>query len=231
MKRLVVLSLACLLSATALSVDAKPSVIGEAYDPESGRLLYREEHRFYSATKHEVLYQTADGEVFANKQLDYSRSDMTPAFSMTNQWSGETIDIQWQNSDLTGRYVSRLKEIERGLKTIAISRSEPLVIDAGFDGFIRHNWTQLMTGQRIVFEYIIPTRLVSVPLAIQLTHQEAERYQFTINAKSRLLNLFVQPIVLQYNSQRSLVMFNGRSNIADHSGQYLDVVIHFHTVE
>jgi hypothetical protein len=227
--------LSCLLFLVASTVSAaqvEKRIVGDAVDLESGEPLYSEEHLFYAGDRHDVIYRNVSSNVFAEKKLTYGSDPATPSFSMVNEWSGENISVQWAEDGLTGQYTSAVKSIQRGPDRISASSKRPLVIDAGFDAFVQQNWSKLLSGKTVDFDYVVPTRLRTAPLMMRYKGVDNEGlYQFEIKAKLKVLNLFLDPLSLRYNPQRELVEFRGQSNIADKTGRYLTVRIRYRTLE
>lgn len=84
---LAVLAVACGSASAALL-----SVQGDAHDPASERLLYREEHVIRrdgdAPVERVVLYRCPDGTAFARKRVDYRASRTAPEFSLIDARDG-----------------------------------------------------------------------------------------------------------------------------------------------
>lgn len=213
----VVVSLAC---SEALS-SRQLSIVGEAYTPDGEQLLYREFHYFDNGGfDHRVTYQLPDGEVIVIKEVDYRSGFVTPSFTQTYLKNGELTSVAYNNKDLTIRYR------EKGDRITLESHFSPsgsLVIDAGFNHFIRRHWDSLMEGVNLEFEFPAPTRSRLVALRVgQVTCNSSpgvspgELVCFSITPSSWFWQFLLAPIDLVYErSSRRLLRYCGVANITD----------------
>jgi hypothetical protein len=229
-----------LIPSMALSAQAdEPAllVVGEAYDNDGGTLLYREYHMAPSdrGMPTRVEYRTEDGEVFAEKNLDYSRSRTAPAIDFRDHRRDLRIVTRYPD-DSGSRlemvyYPSGDEEPERDTFD-----TDSLIVDAGFDAFIRQHWVQLLDGERLVAEFLVPSRNDTV--RVGFTEVDRGRCETDIEdvhclevnpaGTLRLLSWFVDPIRVAYRPQPRLLMFyHGRSNIPEASGDDRQVRIHY----
>jgi hypothetical protein len=210
--------------------ESFPDAIGKAYSFDGKKALYEERH-FYSENgrSHKVLYLSVDGEQFAHKELDYQTGRSTPVFRQEDTRYSQTIEVKWVGEQLSISYFSKKDGPERQ-KLIDVK--DPLVIDAGFDQFIRENWDGLLQGDRLGFHFPAPSRLTLVSLVVEnkrCSYSTDVDHCFYINASNWIFKLLVDPIELGYdkNSQR-LKRFRGIANIQDENGEGLKVDIHYH---
>jgi len=213
---------------------AENIVQGEAFDLESGALLYTEEHQYQGEFGHKVIYRESNGETFAVKSLNYQPSFTAPAFEQNNFRQGELIKVIDQNDD---RFLLEYqKNAKAKLKQGELAITPNLVIDAGFDNLVRQQWSYLTSGETLVFPYLLPTRLRPVNLSIRSidcsftsateTTKPLKKVCFKIAPKQWLIKQLTSPLLLTYSTEsRQLLEFVGRSNIADKNGRYQDVRI------
>ncbi|GAA4649431.1 hypothetical protein GCM10023116_17050 [Kistimonas scapharcae] len=229
MTRLSVLSL-CLLSllmAWQANAGLPASVIGRAYDLEGAVLLYTEEHLYPSPYRHTVTYREASGEVFAKKRLDYTHSFTVPDFRQENARNGEVIKVARMGSDkLEVTYQANDKQKPKQ-KRVAIESL--MVVDAGFDHFVREHWETLRKGRSLTIAYLAPSRRQTVALRInEVPCSSSSDVCFNIAPDSWLLGLVLDPIFLTYEKEtKQLLRFRGRGNIADKKGDYQTVDIRY----
>jgi hypothetical protein len=208
MRNLLFLLLACCGSVTASELaPGNPDVIGEAFSKDSGELLYREHHYCNSdGQRCEVLYIDTLGEIFARKELDYSVSEKSPGLRLQDFRS--EVDLQ-----------------------LAPSMDPQLVVDAGFDNYVRLRWDDLLEGDEVRFPFLVAGR--DEPLAMRAgPGREAEcdprRVCLQIELDSWLLGMLVDPFELTYDrGSRRLLRFTGVSNIKDDEGKSQQVDIHY----
>jgi len=226
----ILLCVCCYVSVSQANQVSAQAVIGEAYDIKSKRLVYTEEHHFMEGDEHSVIYREPDGTVFAKKKIDYSRGVFTPSIKQHNQRMGEVIEINLSAAGyLQAQYQkSEHSQVEKAL----VSLSDIEVIDAGFNRFVKHHWDALQAGEIVFFEYFVPSRLKAITLqAESLPCAEKTSVCIEIKPKKWLFSLLLKPILLQYSGQnKALEIFEGRSNIADSSGEYHRVKIEYRPV-
>lgn len=193
-----------LLACTAVSAN---DIIGSARDEASGRLLYREHHQCNAQqTLCSVDYIDDQGAVFASKSVDYSESLSAPSLEFRDHRLAVHVRVG--------------------------STPEPdLVIDAGFDHFVRANWDDLQAAERIKFRFLPAGRDAALNMVAQRavrTNCAATDLCLKIAIDSRLFGLFVPPILLTYDRpSRRLMRFRGLSNITDAQGDSLNVDIEY----
>lgn len=188
-----------------------PLVLGKAYEKNTGEFLYSEQH-FCSEQRLlcTVEYSDGAGEVFAQKLLDFQQSSVGPALVMSD----------YRNQ----------KEI-----SIPASQNDNLVIDAGFDNFVRNSWDELNDGKQISFPFL-PAGF-DKPLNMRALRSdkidcEAEQLCLDIEMDSWILAMIVDPIELSYlRSNKRLLHFSGISNIRDEDGETQSVDIHYEYLE
>ena len=125
-------------------------------------------------------------------------------------------------------YRSRSGDAE---KSAVLPRVSGLVIDSGFDEFIRSNWGALMGGGALPMPFLVPSRLKD--LSFQVQHVRGEM-QAGVAAEVFRLKLsgiasWVAPhIDVSYSVDQHLLMrYQGPSDLRDASGANLHADIIF----
>ncbi|MFT6955705.1 MAG: hypothetical protein ACJAYC_000706 [Halieaceae bacterium] len=194
-----------LAPATVAETEASFDIIGDAYDRKKGNLLYTENHHCEAQSQQcTVEYRDEQGTTFAKKEIDYSASLQAPSVVLTDYRNDSTVEIA------TG------------------DRSD-LVVDAGFDNFVRSVWSQLEAGTEVKFPFLV----VGFDDPIGMTALRTESDTCTdmelcleVNLDSWFLRLLVAPIELSYSLQnKRLLRFSGTSNIKGDEGKSLNVDI------
>lgn len=202
-------------------------VVGNAYAIDGSQLEYREFH-YYSEDQldHRVIYQTPDEQPVAIKVLDYRNGLTAPAFRQRGISYAEIIKVEWVGDSLEVNYQQDGKQRQ---KLIAAAR--PLVVDAGFDHFIRSHWQSLLNGETVDFNFLAVSRLSLIGLQVKKTacHYETAQDQcFQVQPSNWLISLLVDAIELGYNADtRLLSRFRGLGNISNDAGDSLKVDIHY----
>jgi hypothetical protein len=220
---------ALLLSATSMADTTNYNVVGSAYSLKTGDLLYRETHKRVTNTLHEVEYSEPDGTVFSHKTVDLSESLITPSFQQINERNGEEISVKQEGRRVLVKYkesTSSRSESDR------LNVASGMVIDAGFDGFIRQYWSVLESGKKLDVEYLVPSKLTTFGFrfsraeCISGTKQNA--LCFSLSPTSWVVKLAVDPIVVAYDrADKTLLRFTGRANISNVEGKYESVDIQY----
>lgn len=220
---------ALLANIAPVSATQQLSVVGEAYHLADGSLAYRELHyESLDGMDRTVLYEDIAKQAIAKKSIDYRPGKMAPAFTQRSWLYPETIKVLWQEDKLRIHYAAeddKPKDKQVKVKT-------PLVIDAGFDHFIRDSWIPLMDQQSVDFYFPAVTRQSLIELrATQQrcpTADAQEQVCFSIRPANWLISALVDDIELAYDEQsRQLRLFRGLANIADASGKGMKVEIRY----
>jgi hypothetical protein len=195
----------CLLLAFSGGVVAmEPDILGKAHDLDSGEYLYSEQH--FCDDGHQrcrVEYLDSDGQLIARKSVDYSANPLAPALLFEDMRRERELRVEPDGG--TG-----------------------LVVDGGFDNFIRSRWDELETGIPVKFPFLVVGR--EDPLSMQASVAECDPGQLCLEVAldSWFLQMLVAPIQLTYDrDSRRLLRFRGISNIASASGASLSVDIRY----
>ncbi len=227
-----VAGLILLAFAAPLGAAGEGAAAGMAYDLESGELLYRETHCLNNdGSEREVFYQDIDGKLIAHKRVDYSSGVTTPSFVQHNHNASKSIEVGMQQGEVR----MTVFDWDSGRATrSAVARPKdglPVVIDAGFDGFVRQHWNELVSGETREFQFPFANRESLVQLRIQprtCSYQTQSDQCFRLDLANWLLRMMVEPIELGYDLEsRRLARFRGLSNISDEGGNGLVVDIHY----
>jgi hypothetical protein len=190
-----------------LAGNAENQVIGNAYDRESGQYLYSEYHSCTSS-KLECLvdYRDPSGQLIASKKLNYSAGITQPTVVMKDYRTGKDIII---NSEYR----------------------EGLVVDAGFDNFVRGQWDVLTTGDTVKFLFLVAGFDEPLKMRVSLDRSRscnAKELCLEFALDSWLLRFLADPIDLVYSrDNRRLLRYQGLSNIRDENSESMIVDIHY----
>lgn len=204
-------------------------IVGSAYSLKTGALLYRETHQRISDDRHEVEYSEPDGVVFGNKTLDFTHSKITPSFVQLNERNGERIEVEQENNALRVNYLEN-RSAEPKQDTLPLVPG--MVVDAGFDAFVKQYWDTLTSGKEMDIEYLVPSKQSNfsfrVGLAECIAGTQAEATCFTLTPVSWFVRMAVDPITVAYDpAEKTLLRFTGRANICDENGKYQSVDIQY----
>lgn len=195
---------------------------GVAREPGSDRLLYREQHlvrrQGNEPTERLVLYRCGDGTPFARKRVDYRGSTVAPEFAFEDARLGYGEGLRRSIG------VEQVWVREGGAERSApVEGDARLVADAGFDEFIRDNWTPLVSGQSVPLRFAVPSRLQTLGFKVnrqgsgELAGEPAETFRLRLGG---LLGWIAPHIDVAYGrDSRRLLMFEGLSNLRTDDGR------------
>ncbi len=224
-------ALACIYTAQVFA--AEPWIIGNAYLADSEQKLYTELHYRDStdaAVSNRVEYVDQTQEVIVAKTLAYSDSLSTPTIEQIDYRNATKIFTRDTRSGVEIGYQRQGEP----LRLNQIQRSDRLVIDAGFDAYVREHWEALQAGRTVRGEFLVPARLDTVNIGIRKIDRadcepslgDALCLSVRPAGLLRLLTWFVDPLTLAYDADtKRLVQYKGISNLLDNDGNTQDVVI------
>ena len=204
--------------------------VGYAYDTQTGAFLYSETHREVMENNrlvtNTVSYRDADGRVFAEKYINFQRSLTMPDFHLVNSDNGHVESARGSEAQLNVQF-RRLSDTD--VREASVETPQNGIIDAGFDRFIEQHWDALVAGGVIEREFLIPSQLDFYTFeVVRAKSEQLDEYAFELRIKSMFLQMFVEPVLVHYDSQRrTLLRYEGISNIRDREGQNFDVRIEF----
>jgi hypothetical protein len=205
--------------------------IGEAYGlKDEEDLLYRETYcTDGDADKNLVIYQDKQGQLLARKQLDYVSGPFTPSFVQQNFYSDEIIEVDLQDDAV------RMAVFKNDRSSVKRASEEPadqnitLVIDAGFDRFVRQHWDELLNdkGKTFLFAFVDNLKLLELRIQRAECSYSSENDQcFHLELSNWLFRLLAAPIELGYDPvTKNLSRYRGLSNIGDGNGNGNGLVV------
>jgi hypothetical protein len=213
--RIVVMMLGLACARVAL---ADISYEGEARDVAGGKLLYEEHHLLRdagdAAARRLVLYRCPSGQLFARKLVEYGTTPAAPAFTLDDGRFGYREGVR-RDGDTLQAFVR--EEGSAPERSAPIASAPNLVIDAGFDEFVRANWEALVAGETRAVEFVVPSRLGALGFKlrridqVQIDGESASRFRLSLGG---MIGWFAPDIDVSYrDSDRRLMRFEGLTNI------------------
>lgn len=227
----------CCAAATA-SAAAEQTFMryaGTATAPHSATFLYGERHILAyqegRLAERVVLYTCSDGSSFARKMVQYVDA-LAPDFSLEDASSGLREGVRSQS---TGRAVFFRGDERQRERSREFVPAAGLVIDAGFDEFVRANWQRLMSEQSVGMRFLIPSRLDTYRFQIQ--HLRSDRLDGVPVEVFRLglagiWGWLLPGIDVYYAAgEHVLVHYEGLSDLRDASHSNMQAHITFHLAD
>lgn len=202
-----------------------------AYDADSSRIRYREEHWLFDehgVQTRLVLYRCPGGQPFARKTMHYADTPWTPDFDMVDHRDGyaegvRRVQDQWQV------YVQRNAQSPR--ETASLPNHPDTVIDAGFDDYVQSHWVQLSGQRPLAAAFLMPGRLAYLNVRLQsverTTHDGIAQQHFRMSLDSWLGAIAPNVMLTYAEADRRLLEFVGPSNVRDAHGKHKRVRIEF----
>jgi len=203
---------------------------GYAYGADGTNLLYRETHWLHrddGVPARLVLYRCPDGRAFARKTLREVDGASRPYFEFTDGRDGHREGVR---PTPRGREVYWQERSGTPLRTQLLHPGLDVVIDAGFDAFIRSHGDSLWAGAPLNAHLLLPSRFAAVDVRIEDGTTAADRAAHLRRMKVRLdaWYAFALPTMwLVYDEDRRLREFRGIGTIRDDHGRNREVVIRF----
>lgn len=216
-----VLTIAVILAAKTVSADVRHT-IGIARDTNDQSLRYIEHHQYLDSGTHLVRYFTSDLELMVSKGIHYPGLPQHPEIVQRDYVND--INITFAQLDRVGTMTRQAASENR---EFSFRLQDNIIIDAGFDAFIRANWDSLVNGADEKFKLAVAgqPRLLSVRISPEpLT---AESATFIVKPTNWLIRLLVPEVRLTYSPSRELLRYEGFSNLKPDPGQSRTVLIDF----
>lgn len=212
---------ALMLPALSSPVSANTFEFTGTAKAENGDTLYQEIHRIdgnceqgaFEPQSHTVDYRKpgADGS-FATKTLEYPGSPVRPVVDFAQPDFDERMEIRYPSEDeLTINWQTPSGDAE----LFTVSLNDRVVVDAGFDHFVRQNWQAVQGGESVEFRFLGPTRGEHYGFVLEpaSSNQIDAEHVVQIRPTSLVLRVLVDPILLGYNAQGALTDYLGLTNI------------------
>jgi len=230
------LGLCLALAGASSALASTPWTVGSAFHVADGSLAYRELHfpaPDQPGLSSRVEYQDASGRTIVSKSLDFSRSVTAPAIDQVDQRTGTRVFTRHEGGRLQAGYQ---RNADADLRTDTVRLTPDLIVDAGFDPFVRAQWQRLTAGESVKASFFVPSRLDTISVSIAPVPREecaqapGEVLCLMVRPAGmlRVVGRFVEPLRLAYDiEQQRLQMFRGLSNLLDNEGNPQDVVVLF----
>ncbi|MDK9557810.1 hypothetical protein QQF73_09265 [Marinobacter sp. M216] len=214
-----IITAACCLAAPA-AFAAQMSFTGTART-YAGETLYLEQHAVagtcesgvFQPQEHSIAYQRPDRDhAFASKDLNYSDSVLRPAVDFRQPEFDESLSIEYPEPNTL---VINWQMPAGESRTFDVPFSEKVVVDAGFDNFVRRNWRAVLNGESVEFRFLGPTRGEHYEFVLESTESSKVTADHVVQIRptGMVLRFLVDPIILGYNARGALTDYYGLTNI------------------
>jgi hypothetical protein len=201
------------------------SYFGTAFDQKSGQKVYTDNHQEIldgsTHTSSKIEYKDSLGKVIARKTIQFSKNSSLPDFKLEDLRDGYIEGGEIVN----GKYkLIYRKNKNEPLEEKVLEIAPKSVADGGFDHFIKENWTDLLGGKKIKFQFYAPSQLDSFQFYVKKVKQSEYEGRDSLFVKMEmdnlLLNIFIPPIFITYDIEtKRIVFYEGISNINNSVGK------------
>lgn len=186
---------------------AESNALGRAFDQETGNFLYSEHHSCSEgALECSVEYRDDSGALIVHKELDYRGSLYGPALRIRDYRRETTLVVE-------------------------PTEQRDVVVDAGFDNFVRSQWSSLSTGESVKFPFLVVGFDKPLNMIAKVDNSKPcsdRELCLEVSLDSWFLGLLAKPISLVYSiEEKKLLRYQGISNIRNEEGDALSVDIYY----
>jgi hypothetical protein len=168
-----------------------------------------------------TLYYNSDKKLIAKRTLDFSDSPYAPDFQTEDLRTGfmEGAEVKGKKVRL---FVRKGRDAKLEEKTLDVP--QPVVIDGGFNQYIKSNWDAVDKGETLVFYFTVPNRLDYFKLRATKVSSTDTEMTIKIAPDRTVVRWIASEIIVKYNKEtKRIVSYQGKSNIQDESGSNPDV--------
>ena len=228
------LAAACLFFGLTAGLDAQVvRYRSNAYDMKTGKYMYTENHaEHWENGKHAysvVTYTDPQGKVMAVKRIVFRKSKISPDFDLSDKRTGLEEGARINGNSATLYHKQSSSEAKKS-KTLSVP--SPIVVDGGFDYFVRQNMQSLLAGKTLTGNFTVSHRLDYFPCRIykvkDLTYLERDAVMFVMEPTNVVIRQLADPIYIVYDKKTGrLLRFTGVSNLEGPDGNNYRVNIVF----
>lgn len=220
--------IACVLFCiAALQTSHAKNLLGKAYDPESGELLYEEQHTVTNASIH-TRYLTPAGQLIATREVSFDQ-DQVRSFQLTHHQLDRVEYVERQSDSIEIKVRADQENKSARVKTRS---DQQVTIDAGFSQLILNNWDRVTAGEKLTTDFVSTERLDLVKIAIRQrdaalpTELPADQLTaFEMTLANPLLSWLLSPVrVAYYSDNQQLAFYEGASNLYRADGSHFGTV-------
>jgi len=223
------------MMSAAVTPDRYVAYSGTATLPHSTEFLYGEQnvlhYRDGRLAERVTLYTCRSGRPFARKTVVYA-DPLAPDFLLEDTSTGLREGVR---SEGGARVVFFRRVRVEPEKSSPVPMVPGLVVDAGFDEFIRTHWDGLAQAKGLDMRFLVPSRLESLNFQVQRVRAdtidgiavEVFRLKFT-----GVLGLVLPGIDVSYSADDHVLMgYEGLSDLRDAAGNNFRISILFHSID
>ncbi len=200
---------------------------GKALTIKTGNFFCIENHNEVTVDKKHVLteihYTDEKGGNVGSKTLDFSKSSIAPFYRLEDVRGKYREGAEVVHDKVTVFYHYIDEEKTPTTKTFTVP--EPIVIDGGFNNFVKMNWDLLMQGNMLTFNFVSPymkdyfTLRISKKEDLMYGHRKAT--MFCLELDNMFLRwLLSSPVKVTYDTQtKRMLRYEGIGNLQNENAR------------
>jgi hypothetical protein len=214
------------------------SYTGQAFTIKSGAFFYQETHsEVIIDAKHcktEVIYANEKGTKIGYKTLDYAKSTISPQYVLEDNRAKYREGAQITPTGAVSVYF-QYTDKEKTPNTKTFSVPLPIVIDGGFNYFVKENWNAIISGCTLTFNFVSPSKMDYFTFRISkkadiLFNKKAASLLY-LELDNMILRWLISPIKITYdNKTKRILKYEGIANLSDENGKNESVTMEFPTL-
>ncbi|NOU61184.1 hypothetical protein [Marinifilum caeruleilacunae] len=206
---------------------------GIAIDNKSLEFIYKEIHKeLFEEGKHIrtiTSFVCDENNEFAKRELDFRNSFQKPTYRLTDNRSGLLEEVTYRgNNQFDIRYKKNKKS---KLKEKSLFVPEPAIVDGGFNYFIKENWDQILSEQKLDFNFLSVAFQDYFSFRIYRVKEKEQNDKMVVlkmESQSALLRVLMNPIYISYDSDtRRILKYEGISNIRNPKGSSYKALLQY----
>jgi hypothetical protein len=209
----------------SLAYDADATVrhtIGIARDAEDNSVRYVEHHQYSENGDHAVRYFDPARNVLLKKELAYTGLPQHPSILQRDYVRNMQIDLRYDAEQAV-----MVTSKDGGSEKFTFDITPDIIVDAGFDAYIRENWESFSKQPRQSVTFAIAGQSRLLAMNIERKGISIDGASFEVRPANWLAPVLLPEIQLNYDNDRQLVRYEGFTNLKAESGQSRAVVIEF----
>jgi len=193
-----------------------------AFDYSSGKYLYSENHYEYyekgSHTHSIIFYRTPGEKDFAKKKIEFFRRKTQPDFLLEDFRTGYYDKAQLKNPAEQIFYVEHRRSANKQVKKKLLQIPGVVVVDGGFDYFIRENFDRINNGEMMKGNFLLVNRqdyfLCRVKKHSDILYKGREAMELHIMPDNFFIRQIADKLVVIYDKKsKRLLEYIGISNL------------------
>jgi hypothetical protein len=182
---------------------------------------YIEHHQYFESGDHLIRYYDSDLRLLLTKELSYPDLPQHPNLKQVDVLKQTEITIETERNTV---FMTEQSLENRGVFKFELT--DDVIIDAGFDAYIRANWSSFDRRSTQQFRFAIAGQSRLIQMKISRVDSDSEGASYTVTPRNWLIRLILPTTSLSYDATRQLTRYLGFSNLKQ-PGESRSVEIRF----